>query len=200
MLHELSKNSEAEEHLECGLALAQEDGMRRFEVVLLYLKAWICIDQGHYEEGTQHAQQAMDIFQQSGDFFAGARVWGVLALLINDDGERQRHLVEGENLLKKRAHGINAFYFYRDAIEVCLRACAWNEALRYAALMEDYSRLEPLPWSDFFVARGRALALYGSGDKSASTFAELERLSAEAKQVELHRAIPALDALLRGRD
>ena len=35
---------------------------------------------------------------------------------------------------------------------------------RYAAALEEYTRSEPLPWADFFVARGRALPLAGVDD------------------------------------
>ena len=39
-----------------------------------------------------------------------------------------------------------------------LRARRWAEALRYAQALADYTAAEPLPWSDFNIARARALA------------------------------------------
>src|SRR5262249_45653739 len=34
----------------------------------------------------------------------------------------------------------------------------WDSVEHYAAMLEDFTRAEPLPWSDLFIARGRALA------------------------------------------
>jgi hypothetical protein len=53
-----------------------------------------------------------------------------------------------------------------------------------------------LPWSDFFFARGRALAAFGRGDRGDITMHELQRLRDEAERVGLEVAIPALEEAL----
>jgi hypothetical protein len=50
----------------------------------------------------------------------------------------------------------------QDALEVCPDADDWDGVERYAAALDDYTRPEPLPWSAFFIARGRALAVMES--------------------------------------
>ena len=67
---------------------------------------------------------------------------------------------------------------------------------RYAAALEDYTRAEPLPLSDFFIARGRALAAFGRGRRDAALAAELERLRHDADRVGLRIALPALETAL----
>ena len=81
-------------------------------------------------------------------------------------------------------------------MEVSLGAGDWNGVERYAKALEDYTRPEPLPWSDFFIARGRTLAAYGQGRRDAEVAQELRRLREEAERVGLKTALPALDAAL----
>lgn len=44
-------------------------------------------------------------------------------------------------------------------------------------------RPEPLPWSDFYIARGRALAAYGEGARDEGTVLTLRSLRDEAERV-----------------
>lgn len=110
--------------------------------------------------------------------------------------ERQRALAEGESLLQKGCVGQNYFWFYRDAMEVCVNTGDWDAAERYAAALEEYTRPEPLPWSDFFIARGRALAAVGRGQRDDALIAELRALHEEAQRVGFKAAVPAIDDAL----
>ncbi len=60
----------------------------------------------------------------------------------------------------------------------------------------DYTRSEPLPWCDFFIARGRALAAFGQGRCDPEILAELRRLREEAERNGFTTALAALDAAL----
>ena len=80
---------------------------------------------------------------------------------------------------------------------------AWSLALtlpkngRLSGLyVEDYTRDEPLGWTDFYIARGRALAAFGRGKRDESTMKELQRLHDEAKFLQLKVAIKALEEAL----
>jgi hypothetical protein len=74
----------------------------------------------------------------------------------------------------------NYFWFYRDAIEVSLKTEDWGAVERYAAALEHFTRAEPVPWTSFFVARGRALAAHGRGMRGCATLQKLWHLRAEA--------------------
>ncbi len=108
-------------------------------------------------------------------------------------------LEEGESILRSGAVSHSYFWFYRDAIEVSLRIGDWGEVERYAKALEDYTRPEPLPWCDFFIARGRALAAFGHGDRNPEILAELQRLRDEANRVGLKTALAAVDEALGQR-
>jgi hypothetical protein len=70
--------------------------------------------------------------------------------------------------------------------------------LRWAlsALLQNYTLEEPVARGKFSVARGRALAAYGRGDRDQGTVAELNRLHDEAIHVGLTVAVTALETAL----
>jgi hypothetical protein len=117
-------------------------------------------------------------------------------MATDDPEERSQALREGEHLLHQGSISHNYFRFYRSAMEACLETGDWNETERYASALEEYTRAEPLPWTDFLIERGRALAAYGRGDRSAKTRETLSRLQALARSSGFARARHALDTAL----
>ncbi len=81
-------------------------------------------------------------------------------------------------------------------MEGSLRMAEWDEVDRYAQALEDYTRPEPLPRSNFFIARGRALAAHGRGNRDQASMTELQRLHDEAEGIGLKFVLPALEAAL----
>jgi hypothetical protein len=67
-----------------------------------------------------------------------------------------------------------------------------------ATALSDFTHIEPLPWSDFFIARSRALAAHGRGERSETNWQVIRALRDQAAQVGLTTAIPALDEALLG--
>ena len=59
----------------------------------------------------------------------------------------------------------------------------WNEVERHAAALEDFVRQEPLPWTEFIVARARIFAAIGRGDRSKRLNDEMQRLRTEGDQL-----------------
>ena len=75
-----------------------------------------------------------------------------------------------------------------------------EEADRYAAALEDYTRPEPLPWSDFIIARGRALAAFGGGGRGEALLEKIEALRDEARRVGFISALAKLEQAIAGGD
>ena len=131
---------------------------------------------------------------------AGPACLGILALATDDPAVRRDALAEAEALLARPSYGHNYLWFYHDAIETTLAEGVWTEALRYAAALEDYTRAEPLPWAEFYVARGRALAAWGHGAHDPATAETLRRLCDQARSFGLAFALPALERTLADGD
>ncbi len=159
--------------------------------------ARIVTAEGRRAEAIELLEQALQISRDTGMGFTGARILSAMALVTEDSDRRRGFLEEGEAILRSGAVSHNHFWFYRDAIEVSLDIGDWQEVERYATALEDYTRSEPLPWCDLFIARRRALAAWGRGRRDADILAELQRLRAEAEWIGLTTALPALHEALR---
>ncbi len=197
VLYEKGDMAEARQQLEDGLRLVGKIGATRFEAFLLiYLSRIVRADGGNRTQALEMANRAVEVSRQTGITFLGPWVLSTLALLSEDPEERRKALAEGEKILDEGCVGHNYFAFYRDAMEVALAETDWDALERGAASLEEYTRAEPLPWADFFIARGRALASYGRGNRDEATMRELSRLRDEAGRVGLKNALSALDEVL----
>ena len=123
-------------------------------------------------------------------------MFGTAALAAENNLERSEALREGEAIVRRGCNAHNVFWFYRDAIDASLDTEDWDGADRYAAALEAYTSAEPLPWADLIIARGRALAAHGRGERDNAIAAELRRLRDEVDRVGLKVLVPALDAAL----
>lgn len=81
-------------------------------------------------------------------------------------------------------------------MDTCLQTGEWDEVDRYAQALEDYTSAEPLPYADFLIARGRALAAFGRGKRDDATMQELQRLRDEGERVGRKIAIRELKKAL----
>lgn len=133
---------------------------------------------------------------ESGITFKGPAMLVILACATNDADERRAALGKAESMLSEGSVGHNHLDFYEDAMEGSLRMAEWDEVDRYAQALEDYTRPEPLPRSEFFIARGRALAAHGRGNRDQASMAELQRLHDEAEGIGLKFVLPTLEAAL----
>lgn len=193
ILLEMGDLAEARAHLEQAQEQCRSLGARRFEPLVLTFLAKIASLEGRVAEAEKLARAGVAVCEEAGVAFVGPVALGALALVARDPEERQRALDRAGELLEAGAPGHNHLYFYRDAIDVALQAGDPEQAGRYADALEDYTRGEPLGWSDFFIARGRALVAHQRGDEQSES---LRGLLARARGHHLHTAARALEAAL----
>jgi tetratricopeptide (TPR) repeat protein len=194
--YDMGRTGEAFTHSETGLDLARAISAGRFEAMILVWLAKLRALDGQSAEAVRLAEEAVAIARDSSIAFTGPMALSALALVTDDDEQRREALAEGERILQERCVSHNYLYFYRDAIEVSLQDRAWDEVERYAAALEAYTAEEPLPWTDIFIARGRALAAHGQGLRDAALTAELERLRDEIVESGHGLALSAVEAAL----
>jgi hypothetical protein len=153
---------------------------------------------GKRAEALQLAREAIGVLRKSeaGMAFRGPSALGALALSTADAGERRAALEEGKTLLQSSSMGHNHFNFCEDGIDACLQAGDWDGVEWFARHLEDYTREEPLPFSDFIAARGRALADFGRGERGEDLAARLRQLSEQARSVGLLFQVIAIDSAL----
>ena len=177
-----------------GVAIADEIGNPRYRCYMRSHLGRALLQTGRGEEARQLLRDVREMSREIDDSFIGARVRGSLALALEDPGERRQALAEGEGIVEAGVLMHNVLWFRRDAIEVCLQLADWDEARRHVRALEVATENEPLPWSDFFIARGRALADAGEGRLGAGLAAEFARLIALARETDHLISLPALEA------
>jgi class 3 adenylate cyclase/tetratricopeptide (TPR) repeat protein len=177
-----------------SLAIARSLGARRFIAYGLMLQALREAAAGD-PQASATIREANEIARETPAF---ALPWGLglAATIARSAEERAAALAEGEEALAAGALSHNFLYFNRYAIEACLAAKDWVGVERYAAALEHSMAEEPVPMTDFLVARARAIAAAGRGQKDVT---ELKRLLAEANRVGWRLVVPSLETALAAR-
>ncbi len=198
ILNELGELDEATTHVERGLEIAESLGAGRFKPFFSIFLAQIqWARHGPGKDIDVMMDRAAEISRETSIRFTGPWVMGTLALVSGDAERSRRALKDAEEILAEPCVGHNYFAFYRLAMEVSLRLEDWDEVNRFADALEAYCRPEPLPRADFDIARARALARVGRGERDEATQQSLRQLRDEARRVELMSALPALEQALR---
>jgi class 3 adenylate cyclase/tetratricopeptide (TPR) repeat protein len=193
--YELGDFESMEGYLTRTMRLARQLGARRFEAQALELKARILLDTGRRKEAADMLQEALAICREVGTQFCGPKVASALARAVEDAKTRAAVLTEGQEMLSRGAVGHNHLWFFRDAIEAVFSAGDGAGALIYVSALEDYTRAEPLPWSDLFAKRGRLLARALQGiDEDIR--AELTGIRSSLERAGLKPFLPAVIAAL----
>jgi tetratricopeptide (TPR) repeat protein len=180
---EMGALSEARQQLDLALALSQKLNAKRFEAHFLCDLARLAYAEGNHAEASKVVEQALTVCRDTGMSYIGPTILACHARIAGSSERASRFLEEGESILRKGCVSHNYLWFYRDAIDVSLDARDWDNAERYAAALEDYTRAEPLPWSDFMIARGRVLATYGRGSRDEALYAMLRDLVNQAQRL-----------------
>jgi hypothetical protein len=167
-----------------------------FAAQILRWLAWNAWMRGDGQGAKAYASQAVQVVRKVGMTFIGPSVLAVEAALTEDEAVSQALLTEAEGILDAGCVAHNHFWFAQTAIRHALVTSAWDRVERYAARLEVYTQWEPLPWSDYLVARGRSLAAWGRGERGAACTAELQRLKSIAEERHLRLDQAELSSVL----
>jgi hypothetical protein len=126
----------------------------------------------------------------------GPWAYGVRALVETDPVARVRFLDEGERQLALGCVSHNHVQLRELAIEALLEIGDWNGVDANCARIRAYTADEPLPMSEFVIARGTALARFGRGDRSDALHESLIGLQVEGTDAELNTFLPAIASAL----
>jgi len=187
--------SDAVEPTERSLALAREIGSRRWMVFDHGLLAFVYWHLGRHADAQESVRSAFELMAEVGDRFFGGIAHAARAMMAEREGDLRRVLADGERSLAQGSPAHCHFWYRREAIEALLRVGDCEGAAWQAGALQAFAQAEDVPWVDFQVRRGRALANAGRGDPDV---AELVACRERAVELALPGAIPAIDeALIR---
>jgi class 3 adenylate cyclase/tetratricopeptide (TPR) repeat protein len=178
---------------DASLKLAREIGSRRFESILLWVLGRLAIRGGDRDAARRHYREVRTIMESMGiGGFIGALLCAGEAQVADAPETVRRALAEGEGWLAQGSLGHCHYWFRADAIDASLALGDPDAALHHCDALAAYAAAEPLPWSDFHVARGRALVAWRRRRDDAAR-ADLEALRARAVALGL---VPALSSIV----
>ncbi len=193
---ELNDWSSAEMFCEHVLVLGEKLGSVRFSQEGMAFKCVYLNAIGRHQEALESIDRAISGARKLGMAFGGPRMLGHLIRVSRDTKDQDKAIAEAENIISGGCVGHNQPFFYRDAIEVMLQRQDWVQVQRHADSLEAFSAQESLPWSDFYVARARALASWHSHQRTADSGVVLQRLRDDAVRLGIQSSVPAIDQAL----
>jgi tetratricopeptide (TPR) repeat protein len=176
--------------------LARPLGAARFEADALTGLGLASHYLGRAQDARRYLDQAHAMVEQIGPNYTGPWVLAAIALANDDETVRREALARGEEQLALGCVSHNYFHFYQLAIEVAQQLGQPEEMLRYAQALEQYTAREPLPWTDFIIARGRALARHLGTERGGSLRSDLNALRDSAIRFELKTSLTGIEAAL----
>ena len=191
--HELVR---AEEDARKALELVAKIGARRFVQLFNDVLARVRLHAGDRAGAIELLQESWVAARETSPTFAGPWVLGALALASTDPADRREALREGQALLNRGCVAHNYFWFYRDAIEVSLIEGDWVAADAHARALMDYFSAESMPWAEFIVGRGRALAELGRRGLCDPVVVQLHALREEATRFGMRTELARIEAAL----
>ncbi len=192
----LGENDQVAAQTATGRTLSQRLGARVWDMFWPMYEALALWHLGQRDRAAQLLEQAVATRSDTGGTFTGAWALGALSMIADSADTRERALREGEKILQGNCTGATYLWFYRYAMEGSLQAGDWDAVNRCAQALEDFTRAEPLSWSEFFIARGRSLAALGLGLRDDAVIEKLQRLRIEAESTGYYIAIPAIQQAL----
>jgi class 3 adenylate cyclase/tetratricopeptide (TPR) repeat protein len=177
-------------------SLVKRVGARRFEAHILIYRSILLRSEGRVDEAIATCTRAIQVARDTGLAFSGPWAMAEIAANIGDPKARNEALVEGERMLAAGAVSHCHFHFYTTAMDTLLQSGEWDKVDRYASALESFTRPEPLPWCDFFIARGRVLSRFGQGQRDEEIRKQLQDLQRNAVDVGLRLATRRIEAAL----
>ncbi|MBM3491336.1 MAG: hypothetical protein FJX68_12985 [Alphaproteobacteria bacterium] len=167
-----------------------------FESETLAFRAELHRLAGRNSEALLDAQLAVELSRRSGLAYMEPIALGTLAHGTQDPAQREAALAEANRILDAGAVSHNYLLFPRDAIELHLELADWDGVARYAKRLFSYTRREPMPFADYIVGRGRAMAACGRGRRNPELRQEIERLRAIGARLGSAATLAQLDEVL----
>jgi class 3 adenylate cyclase/tetratricopeptide (TPR) repeat protein len=167
-----------------SLALAENVGARRYQALIWACLAESAIGLGDSAKARDAIEHALALARETGMGFCGPIVLQLKARLARSRDDAARWRAEAEALLSAGCVSHCHIAYHRDGIDDGIARHEWARVLRHVEELERFTAPEPLPYTDWLIARGRVLAALAERPDDAALQAERSRLQAEFARVD----------------
>ncbi len=175
-----ARYADAEPFQERAQAMAEALGARRYLAVIHAHCAEVRIAAGRTDEARERLHAGLALARETGVGFCGPMLLALLARVTDDPKQRAALHAEARAWLEHGAVGHSYIAYYRLGIEDAIARADWAMGLQHAAALAAHTAREPLPYTDYLIARGRALIALGQRPQDRALHEEVLRLRAEA--------------------
>ena len=177
--------------------MACEFGVPAFAASSLRHQSWVHLEEGDIDQAAEMAERAWEFSVENNlEKFVGPMCLGIIARSSNSEGRRDWAIEEGVRILAEGTASHNHLFFHRDIMEVGLQRNDKSLLEKACDALAEFTQAEPLPWSDFHIARANALYdFYVFNDRGAA-IEILRALKLQIEQVGFKTALPRIDEAL----
>jgi len=161
--------------------LAESLGARRYLAVALAHQGECALALGRAAEAREFLQAGLAIARETGMSFCGLMLLALLARMAEHPAERADFQQEASALLEQGCMAHSHIAYHRLGIDDAIARSDWAKANEHVAALAEFTMREPLPYTDFLMARGRALVALAARPQDTALRADLGRLQAQAE-------------------
>lgn len=197
VLQSMNRQGEARAQIERGLEATAQLGAPRFEPFLQETLVRVLLSEGDRAAARKLAKHMVAKARAlSAMHFIGPWLLASAAL-ASEASERNDLLAEGEALLEEGCVGHNHFRYPIYAGSCALEDGDIAGLRRCCDMLDNYTREEPTPWSDLYIALGRTAADYVEREPTAAE--RLKDIQRRARAASLFAASNRIDQILSAR-
>jgi class 3 adenylate cyclase/tetratricopeptide (TPR) repeat protein len=193
---DMANLEDAQNQCERALEISKKLQARRFEPVNLAILAKVHALSGDTDRAIEIASEAVATSRDTAVRYTGPMSLGAFCAVSDDSDAIYKAFAEAEETLKEDCVGHNYLWFYRDAIDVCLRLQDWERLEKYARAAEVYTEDEPLPWMDLIISRGRALSKFYQNPDDKAALSQLKKLKSDILEAKIIALLPRIEEAL----
>jgi class 3 adenylate cyclase/tetratricopeptide (TPR) repeat protein len=138
-------------------ALAEALGAKRYLAVIFAHQAECALALGRADEARENLTAGLGLARETGMGFCGLMLLGLMARVSRDPVERAGCHAEAAAILAQGCVAHSHFSYHRLSIEDGIVQRDWTQASAHIDALAAFTQREPLPYTDFILARGRTL-------------------------------------------
>ncbi len=164
-------------------ALAEALGAKRYLAVILAHQAECAMALARVDEARECLTAGLALAREAGMEFCGLMLLALTARVTEDPAQRAAFNAEASALLARGCVAHSQLAYHRLGIDNAIARRDWPEANEHIAALAAFTQSEPLPYTDFILARGKTLVGLAARPQEPKLQAKLAELRAQAERL-----------------